>query len=101
MVDDLDLGPIAAIFLVVAVLLVVVFFVIPGIVFVVELLLAALVVLGGLGVKVLLRRPWTVEARCEDDVRRWPVVGWRASGRAVDHVATHIRRTGSPPETTS
>jgi hypothetical protein len=82
-----------AIALVVLVLVgVFVFLVIPLIVFTLELLVVLLVVaLAALG-RVLLGRPWTVEARSGDDVRTYAVKGWRASAEKVDEVATSLER---------
>ena len=60
-------------------------------------ILAVLILLA----RVVLRRPWTVEAvRADGEVQRWQVVGWRASGRRCAAVARQIE-TGSmlPPPT--
>jgi hypothetical protein len=97
-VDD-DLGVLAVIGIVVtavATLAVFVLFVVPAVVFVVELLLVAVAIaLGAVG-RIVLRRPWTVEARVRgtNEGREWKVVGWRASGRLVERMADRIRATG-------
>jgi len=75
-----------------------VIFVIPALVFVVELLLiVALVGLGLLG-RVLLLRPWTVEAREQgaDFAYEWKTRGWRASGDLRQSVARQLEATGMP-----
>ena len=80
-------------------LLVAVFVVVPLLVAVVDvaivLLLAALGVLG----RIVLRRPWVVEAvrAGGDEVIRWHVVGWRASGEHRDRVAEYLASTGTVP----
>jgi hypothetical protein len=46
------------------------------------------------GVRMIFRRPWTVAAETEGpppEQQRWRVVGWRASGRAIDEVAEQIQ----------
>ncbi len=50
--------------------------------------------------RTLLRRPWTVVARTRgpgDDVRTWPVVGWRRARRHADAVADQLARVGTTP----
>lgn len=60
------------------------------------ILLVLLAVLGVLG-RVLLRRPWTVEACPQGDGggREWRVVGWRDSARLVDSLARRLQ-SGEP-----
>lgn len=80
--------------LLVAVLAVVL--VIPGLIFILELMAVLLIV--GLSVvgRILFRRPWTVEARLAgtNEVHEWAVVGWRASGELVKSVAERLQTTG-------
>jgi hypothetical protein len=62
-------------------------------------LIVVLAALGfGLFSRVVLRRPWIVEAKPLDggQTRRFAVRGWRASGRAVEEVATALA-AGAPP----
>jgi len=60
------------------------------------LVLIVLAIAGGL-TRVLLRRPWTVEAAADDGrALRWRVVGWRASGRVRDAVAAALARGEVP-----
>ena len=62
-----------------------------------DLLVGALVGLGLLG-RVLLRRPWTVEARQLGDARvyEWKAQGWRASEELCHSVAQQLEATGLP-----
>ena len=96
--DD-DLGCLPAIGIVitgVTAVLVAIFFVLPAIVFAVELVVLLLAVGIGVLARVILRRPWTVEARLAgtNQGREWKVVGWRASGELVDTMAERLRTTG-------
>lgn len=98
LLDD-ELGIFAAIGLAITGVVVValaVLFVIPALVFAVELLLVVLAIGLGALVRVLFRRPWTVEARVAGthEGREWKVVGWRASGELVATLAERIRSTG-------
>ncbi|MDQ3108147.1 MAG: hypothetical protein M3Q68_10135, partial [Actinomycetota bacterium] len=86
--DD-ELGIFAVIGLVITSIAVValgIFFVIPAVIFMIELVLVVLALLLGGVARLLLRRPWTVEARIKgtNEGREWKVVGWRASGDLVD-----------------
>lgn len=67
------------------------FFLIPMLLILMDLiLLLLLTVLGILG-KIVFRRPWTIEASCDNgDRRMWKVVGWRASGAHLQDVAQHL-----------
>jgi hypothetical protein len=63
-------------------------------------LLIALLSSGIVG-RVLLRRPWTVEAINLDHPRQsaaFAVKGWRRSGRAIDELTTKIPALGLPQE---
>lgn len=64
-----------------------------------ELTLLVLVLTSGLLGRVVLRRPWTIEAvSVEDPARRsaFAVAGWRRSRRALAELAAAIERTGPP-----
>jgi hypothetical protein len=56
-----------------------------------ELLLVILLLLAGVFGRVVLRRPWVVQARCGDTVLEWPVVGWLPSRRKISDVAEQLR----------
>jgi len=64
-------------------LLLVVVFVLPLLFALFEVLLLVLLGLIVLGLRVVFRRPWAVEAASEDEVLTWQVVGWKASGAQV------------------
>jgi hypothetical protein len=58
------------------------------------LVLAALAVAG----RVVLRHPWTIEARADDGTTlRWAVVGWRASRARRTEIATTLATGTTPP----
>jgi hypothetical protein len=64
-----------------------------------ELILVVLVLGSGLLGRLLLRRPWTVEAENLDDSDRstsYAVKGWRRSGRAATEIAATIEAGGAP-----
>lgn len=88
----------------VAILLFVLFLVfvaVPLLVAVVDVLIVLLLAALGVLARVVLRRPWVVEARSGTRTVIWRVVGWRASGEQRDRVAEWIASTGTvPPEGT-
>lgn len=89
--DDLVGGVVGAI-VVIVVIAVVLVLVVPLLVTVLEVLLVLLLaVLGGVA-RVVLRRPWVVEATPATGPGRlrWKVVGWRRSGEVVDAVAQQL-----------
>src|SRR3954454_9619664 len=49
----------------------------------VELLLVVILLLAGIVGRVVFRRPWTVFAKSDRNLYERPVVGWRASRRAI------------------
>ena len=57
-----------------------------------ELVLLAIVLVGAVGGRVILRRPWPVVARSDRKEHTWSVVGWRRSGRLIDDVAEALER---------
>jgi hypothetical protein len=88
--DALD--DVLAILAVVAFVLLFVLFVWPVLVALVEVvLLAVLVLLGGMA-RIVLRRPWVVEATPATGSGRfrWKVVGWRRSGEVVEELAGQL-----------
>jgi hypothetical protein len=75
-----------------------VLFIVPALIFVGELLIILAIVGLGLMGRVLLGRPWTVEAH-EDDAGHayeWKTRGWRASGDLVESVGAQLQATGLP-----
>jgi hypothetical protein len=79
----------AGLAIVVVTVLVLVF--LPYVFFVFELLVLPLV----FAYRVLLRKPWTVEARTGSERRRWRVVGWRRAGEVRDEIARALERGDS------
>jgi hypothetical protein len=71
--------------------------VVPLLLALLDLLVLLLLLVLGVAARVLLRRPWTVEARTGDEVRTWKVVGWQASGALVDDVAERLQAGVSLP----
>ena len=71
----------------------------PALIFVVELALVLVAVGFGVLGRVLLRRPWTVEARVDGTSQggEWKVMGWRASGDLLNSVANRLEATGHLP----
>ena len=70
-----------------------------GIAAAIALIAIVLLLLAGaiLVARVVLRRPWIVEAVDADgDAHRWDVVGWRASGAACTTVAQHLEAGLAP-----
>jgi hypothetical protein len=65
---------------------------------VVEVVLLLLLVVAGVGSRVLLDRPWTIEADPEDGDRlSWRETGWRASRDRRDQIATLLQAGITPP----
>ena len=64
-----------------------------------ELILVVLLLGSGLVGRLLLRRPWTVEARNLDAKQQsasYAVKGWGRSGRAIEEIATAIQASAPP-----
>ena len=79
--------------------IVLVFVLLPLIGVAIELILLVLLLGSGLVGRVVLRRPWTVEAQNLDDERlsaSYAVKGWQRSGRAAKEIATAIELSGPP-----
>jgi hypothetical protein len=60
----------------------------------IELLLVILLLVAGVFSRVVLRRPWIVQARSGEVVLEWPVVGWLPSRRKIAGVAAQLRSGG-------
>lgn len=91
-------GTVAALVAAVAVVLLLVFVVVPLLLALAEV--AALLVVAGLILmaRVVLRRPWVVEAVPDAGVvQRWDLVGWQASGAACLAVAQRLEAGILPP----
>jgi hypothetical protein len=88
-----DLGIIGAIVFAVVAIVVLVFAVLllfNVVAIAIELAIILIVLIGGIVGRVAFRRPWTIFGKTEG--REWEqrVVGWRASGRALDEAAQRI-----------
>jgi len=104
--DGLDVDPgcgevlgegIAAAIALIAIVLLLVFVVIPLLVALAEVAILLLLAGAILIARVVLRRPWIVEAvEADGDAHRWDVVGWRASGAACTTVAQHLEAGLAP-----
>lgn len=93
-------GFVTAIVLVVLVVMAALF-VLPAFIFIVEVLIVALVVIAGIALRVLLRRPWLVDAYLVEDRRThftWKVVGWRRTEGAMESVAEQLRAGIAVPQ---
>lgn len=81
---------------VVALIVLSVLFVFPAVVFFLEVLILLVLIGGGAMARVVLRRPWTIEARevaTSRSVRQshtWQVVGWKASESLMESVIAQI-----------
>ncbi len=70
--------------LIVGLLVLTIFVGLPILLALVDAVVVVLAAVGGLAARVLLRRPWTVEATASSEERHVrQVVGWRAAGRAA------------------
>lgn len=81
-------------------LILLVFLLLPLIGIAIELILIVLLLGSGLIGRVVLRRPWTVEAQNLDTAEHstsYAVKGWQRSRRAATEIATAIEASG-PPE---
>ncbi|HXE44697.1 MAG TPA: hypothetical protein VN635_05820 [Conexibacter sp.] len=93
------LGGVIAAALVAALLVLLVFAILPLLGLAFELALVIGVFASGLFGRVVLRRPWTIEAVSAEDPRRrvgFAVTGWRRSRRAIGALAEAIATTGPP-----
>ncbi len=76
---------------------------IPLLFFGVELIVLGVLLAAALVSRVVLRRPWLIEARSSDPLspgRRleWRVGGWRKSGKLIDRVVSDLGAGREPPQ---
>jgi hypothetical protein len=93
---DLD----GILFAIVALILFVLFviFVLPLLLVAVEILIGAVVLLLGLVAKIVLRRPWAIDAFARDGTHlRWKEVGWRATTARVEEITAALSHGVLPP----
>lgn len=70
--------------------------VLPLLFLVIDALILLVLLVFGLGVRILLRRPWTVQARAGEHLRELEVTGWRRALRARDGMAAGLQTGGAP-----
>jgi hypothetical protein len=75
---------------------------IPLLFFGLELIVLGVLLAGGIVARVLLRRPWVIEARSSDPLSsgrelEWRVIGWRKSGKLIDQVISDLAAGREPP----
>ncbi len=97
-----DLDALAFVIVIVLAVLFLVFVGWPLVLIGVDLAWVTLVLIVGTIGRVVLGRPWRVEARSDGEVREWFVPGFRASGRLRDDLANQFRHGANPaPAVTS
>lgn len=90
---DEGLGGFVTAIVLVVLLVMAALFVLPAFIFLVEVVIIALVVAAGIALRVLLRRPWLVDAYLVEDQQThftWKVVGLGRSKDAVDVVGQQL-----------
>jgi hypothetical protein len=73
--------------------------IIPLLIFVLDALLIAVITTLLLAIRSAFRRPWLIVAETSGppaEERKWGLVGWRASSRAVDEIADSIEAGRRP-----
>src|SRR5262245_41866534 len=73
------------------------FFVVPLLLVLFDAAVLVVLAAGGVAARVVLRRPWDVEAVGPSTRLTWPVVGWGRSRRAMAAVAERLARGEIPP----
>ena len=93
----IDFEPFLTIAAVIGAIALMIWFGIPLLLFVLETLWLLVILIVGIAAKVLLRRPWTIEAAKRGSaVHSWQIVGWRASSASIERLAEEIRTSGWP-----
>ena len=93
---DIDLGGFAAAIVIVAVIVLLLLFGWPVLLIGIDLIWLLLVGLLGVVGRVVLRRPWRVEAVSASQRRQWYVQGYRAAGRRRDEIANQFTHGHNP-----
>ena len=96
--DDI-VGLVIGLLVLVAIVFLLFTVVIPLVALAVEIILLVIMLLWGIGTRVVLRRPWTVRARQEDGARElvYKAKGFSRAGRVRDEVAEAIARGETMP----
>ena len=81
------------------IVLLVVFVVVPLLIALLDVVLVLLLTAGSVVGRVVFRRPWTIEARADDDTSHtWKVVGWRAADARREEIALSLAAGIVPAE---
>lgn len=95
--DDV-LGAVVVVFTVIVLVVILFTVVLPFIALAVELILLLLAFFWGIAARLVLRRPWTIQARASDGRElTWRAKGFRRSGRVRDAVAEALARGEADP----
>jgi hypothetical protein len=96
--DDI-VGIIVGLLVLVTIVFLVFTVVIPLVALAVEIILLLILVVWGIGTRVVLRRPWTIRARRQDGARElvYKAKGFLRSGRVRDEVAEALARGEATP----
>ncbi|MEA2435316.1 MAG: hypothetical protein QOG54_2773 [Actinomycetota bacterium] len=96
-----SIGAIIGVFILIALFTIGIALLLPAVVLFLELLLVIPLVIAGLLLRILFRRPWLIDAvgfaPDGDDHIVWAVVGYRRSSEAVAEIADQLRRGISIP----
>ena len=89
---DEGFGGFLAVLLLIVTIAVAFLFVLPAFIFLIEVVIVALLVLGAILLRVVFRQPWLVDAVADDGTHMtWKVVGYRRSRRVVGEIGSLIR----------
>ncbi len=91
-----DLGGVAIVIGLIVVFIVLALIGLPLVLVGIDLIWLVLVLVFGVFGRVVLRRPWRVEARSGDERRQWFVQGYRAAGAHRDEIARQFRHGQNP-----
>lgn len=69
--------------------------VIPLLLLLLDILIVFVLLLLGLAARILIRRPWTVEAESASETHSVEVIGWRRALRARDGIANGLKTGGA------
>lgn len=72
--------------------------ILPTFIFVIEVVILLVVMIGTVLVRVLFRQPWIVDATADDGTRKaWKLVGYRTARRAVSDISRLLAQGVSDP----
>lgn len=93
--DDIFFWVVLAILVLVAGVLLLWWVVIPLLLLLLDVLIVLVLLLIGLAARILVRRPWTVEATSAAATHQLEVAGWRRALRARDGIARGLKSGGA------